>query len=345
MKSMTKRERCRAAVTGEKPDRIPYSLWSHMPQFDHDADAITEATYDFYKTYDVDFIKTMNNGMYAIEDFGCKIDYSEVPKGGVAKLVSSPIHEAADWLKLTPRPLDEGSLARELKYLTMLLERVKDDDVPVIFTVFSPITTANKLCGGKITEFIHQGYTEEVKYALEVITETTCRLAKKAIEIGADGVFLASQMSNYATDASAVVLTEDEYREYGKTYDVQILNAANEAGGWMNTLHCHGGNIMFDLLKDYPVQVFNWHAWESLPTIEEALALTDKCLMGGLLRSDITQCNRNAIRNQIYRCCKDSGGRHLILTPGCVIRYPLNDEMLAYVKKIKEFVESAVIGE
>ena len=43
--SMTKRERCMAAVKGEKPDKIPYSLWSHMPQFDHDADAITEKTY------------------------------------------------------------------------------------------------------------------------------------------------------------------------------------------------------------------------------------------------------------------------------------------------------------
>lgn len=34
-----------------------------------------------------------------------------------------------------------------------------------------------------------------------------------------------------------------------------------------------------------------------------------------------------------------SGGRRLILTPGCVIRYPLNEEMLSYVKKTKESVE------
>ena len=82
--SMTKRERCMAAVKGEKPDKIPYSLWSHMPQFDHDADAITEKTYEFYKTYDVDFIKTMNNGMYSIEDFGAVIDYSGQGRHGQA---------------------------------------------------------------------------------------------------------------------------------------------------------------------------------------------------------------------------------------------------------------------
>ena len=32
------------------------------------------------KKYDFDFVKTMNNGMYAIEDFGCTVDYSEIVK-------------------------------------------------------------------------------------------------------------------------------------------------------------------------------------------------------------------------------------------------------------------------
>lgn len=210
--SMTKRERCMAAVKGEKPDKIPYSLWSHMPQFDHDADAITEKTYEFYKAYDVDFIKTMNNGMYSIEDFGAVIDYSEVAKGGMAKLVSTPIETAEDWTKLTVKPLTEGAIARELHYLEMILEKVKADDVPVIFTVFTPITTANKLCGGKIGQYIHQGHGEEVKAALEVICQTTEALAAKAIEMGADGVFMASQMSNYATSMAVDRNSEETER-------------------------------------------------------------------------------------------------------------------------------------
>lgn len=37
-------------------------------------------TYDFYREYDLDFIKTMNNGMYGVECFGCKIDYSDIEK-------------------------------------------------------------------------------------------------------------------------------------------------------------------------------------------------------------------------------------------------------------------------
>ena len=128
---MTKKERIWAAVHGETPDTLPYSFWTHLPGIDLDPEKLAEHTYNFYKTYDVDFIKTMNNGMYAIEDFGCEIDYSEIAKGGVAKVVKTPIHEAGDWLKLKPCSVEEGSLARELKGLRLLLDKVKGDHITV----------------------------------------------------------------------------------------------------------------------------------------------------------------------------------------------------------------------
>ena len=328
---MNKKERIYSAIHSQPTDRIPYSFWSHLPDFDLDPVALADETYKFYKAYDLDFIKTMNNGMYAIEDFGCTVDYSGISIGGVAKIISTPIKTAEDWSSITPRSHTEGSLARELFSLKLLLEKTKDEDVPVIFTVFSPITIADKLCGQKVLEYIENGYGEQVKLALNAITETTAQLAKAAIDMGADGVFFASQMSTYDTTDVAL------YEVYGKPYDLEVLKAAS--GGWMNTLHAHGSNIMFDLLCDYPVDIFNWHAWETLPAIDEAQCLTGKCLMGGLDRRDITTCNRNAIRNQIFHATRMTGGRGLILTPGCVIRYPLNDSMLAYIRNAKDLVE------
>lgn len=333
---MNKKERIQAAVCGERPDKIPYSLWSHVPGIDLDPSLNAEHTYEFYKSLDIDFIKTMNNGMYAIEDFGCKIDYSEIPKGGVAKVTSTPIAGPDDFQKLSVCPCKEGSLARELLYLKLLLEKVKGENVPVIFTIFSPITTADKLSGKQLVRYIQQGCHSQIKHALDVITETTANLTKAAIELGADGVFFASQMSSYD------VLSPEIYEEYGKPYDLQVLHAAEN--GWMNVLHAHGKNIMFEILKEYPVPIFNWHAWETLPAIDEAFALTGKCLMGGLSRADITTCNKNAIQHQVFECCKMMNGRHLILTPGCVIRYPLNQSMLEYVKRVKDCIESVTVG-
>ena len=321
---MNKKERIYRAVRGEKPDKLPYAIWTHLPGIDMDPERLADATYDFFKTYDTDLIKTMNNGMYAIEDFGCEIDYSGIRKGGVAKLVSTPINSIEDWGKIVPMKIDEcKAIQRELYSLKLLLEKVKEDDVPVIFTVFSPFTTANKLRGGKILEDIATGKTEKIHDALAMIAELTSELVKKAIGLGADGVFFASQMSSYD------VTDEKTFREFGEYYDRIVLNAST---GTCDTIHCHGTNIMFDILKEYPVDIFNWHAWESAPSLEEAKAI-GKCVMGGLDRRDITERNYDKISYQISECLKTFQNRNHILAPGCVIRYPLDKETLAYIKK------------
>lgn len=333
---MNKKERIQAAINGEKPDKMPYSFWSHMPGIDLDPVAISEKTWEFYQKYDFDFIKTMNNGMYAVEDFGVKVDYSDIPKGGMAKIVETPISTPEQISKIQPCSYEQGTLARELKHLQLVLDKVKGENVPVIFTVFSPLTILDKVIGGKmgsIRKFMDDGYKTELKKGLEAIAETTAALSAKAIEMGADGVFFADQLSSYD------FMTTDLYKEFGVPYDLMALEGAKK--GWMNTIHCHGSNIMFELLKDYPIQVFNWHAWESLPDLAEAHALSGKCLMGGLDRRDITAMNKPAVQHQIYECFRQMQGKNIILTPGCVVRYPLNDEMLSYIGKTRDLVEAA----
>lgn len=330
---MTKRERIQAAIAGDPVDRVPYSLWSHLPMIDLDPVKNAEHTYDFYKKYDVDILKTMNNGMYSVEDFGAKTDFSDIPKGGVAKITDTPVKEPEDWLKIEPVSVNEGALAREQRYLKLLLDKTKGE-VPVIFTVFSPLTTANKLCPSMM-DHIRQGHGDKVKQALKAITETTCGLVQRVIELGADGIFFATQLSSYN-------LTEESfYREYGMPYDLAVLAASS---GWCNVLHGHGKNIMFPLLRKYPVQIFNWHAWESLPDIAEAQLMTGKCIMAGLERMDITEHHKNEIEYQIYETLKETGGRKVILSPGCVIRYPLDEEMLSFVRKAKEEIERKMFG-
>ncbi len=327
---MNKRELIKKVLAGEKPPVVPYAMWSHMPQFDREPEKIAQKTYDFYKEYDIDLVKTMNNGMYSVEDFDCIIDYSEVIQGGVAKIVRTPVNQGGDWKNIQELSIEKGALKREQEYLYLLLDKLQGEDVPVVFTVFSPVTTADKLCGGKLMEYVKQGYGADIHAALERITATTCKLVEKVISMGADGVFLASQMSSFA------VSNEPFYAEYGVPYDKKILEASM---GWCNILHAHGEDIMFDLLKDYPVQIFNWHAWQSLPTVEEAAAFSGKTLLGGIERMDITRHNKNQLRHEIYETIKATGGRHLILAPGCVIRYPLDKEMLSYVKNIKSETE------
>jgi len=321
---VNKNERIKAVLKGKKVNKIPFSFWTHLPKIDLDPKLLAEKTYEFYSKYNIDFIKSMPNGMYSVEDFGCRCDYSEIKSGGVGKIISSPVNKLEDWVKIKPVNINEGALGRELLSLRLLLKKV-NGDAPVVVTVFSPVTTAAKLSNNKLYNHIKGENTELVHKALDIIAEITSKFIEKAIELGASGVFFAAQSSSYN------FLNEDQYKKYGVPYDIKALRGSLK--GWFNILHIHGNNIMFDLLKDYPVEAINWHIWEAGPTITEARKITDKCLIGGIVRTDITENNREAVSSQIKNSYEQSNGYKHIITPGCVVRYPINGEMLNFIKE------------
>lgn len=327
---MDKFEKIQRAINGENQAEVPFSFWTHMPEVDREPEKIAEATYQLYKQYDLDFIKTMNNGMYAVEDYGTRIDFSEVAAGGVAKVIETPIHQYTDWMNIPDLSIEEGVMNRELVHLQKLLDKV-GGEAPILITVFSPLTTANKLAQGKIKEYIQMDEDGLLHQALEKIAAVTAVFSARAIEMGAAGIYFASQVSSYG------MLSEEAYKNYGVPYDLKVLEGANK--GWFNTLHAHGDDIMFDTLKDYPVDVFNWHAWETLPGIKEGIDFSQKCVLGGIARMDITSDNKNELRHQIYCSIMESEGKQLILSPGCGVRHPFNEDTIRFIQKVKHETE------
>ncbi len=325
MMILTKMERVRRTINGEPVDKIPFSLWTHCSEVDLDAQKLAEATYEFYRRLDLDFVKNMSNGMFSIEDWNSNIDFSQVPLGGVAKVTKYTIEEPGDWLSLNALDVEQGALGRELRSLSSLLAMVKGE-APVLVTVFSPLTTAEKLAGAKLKAHMKSD-PDKVKCALAVIADSTIRYAKRALALGCAGVFFASQMSSY----DHATLTE--YQEFGVAYDLQVLQAIQEAS-WFNVMHIHGNNVMYDLLKDYPVQGISWHVWETDPTVEAFLtANTGKCIVGGLQRFNITNNLRAELKQEIENMVELTNGKKLFIAPGCVIRAPFDWETLLFVKE------------
>src|SRR5699024_4966625 len=160
-----------------------------------------------------------------------------------------------------------SALQRELDHLEHLLNLV-DGEAPVIMTIFSPLTTADKLSKGRLAEHLVQDEAGYIHQALDKISQSTAALAQRAIELGAAAIYFASQMSIYDKMRGEV------YAEYGVLYDWKVLEGAQ--AGWFNAIHVHGDDIMFNLVKDYPVHVFNWHVWESLPELKEGIDYTGK---------------------------------------------------------------------
>jgi uroporphyrinogen decarboxylase len=327
---MLPRQRIESALSGQAVDRPPFSLWSHFStEVDHHPQALAQATYAFATKHRLDFIKTMNNGMYSAEAYGCSIDFSDVSKGGVAKVIDTPIKKIEDWRKVEEIGLAEGALKREVDSVRCLLETVTNGsteyrDLPIIFTVFSPLTTAHKISQGKVFDHIDGGGEKIVGEALSRIAETTARLCAEVIALGVDGVFFATQLCQRG------LASEDVYRKYGLPYDLQAL--AGAGGGWFNALHLHGEDVMFDFVNDYPVHCVNWHIWESPPALPVALATTQKCIMGGIKRASVSNGVIAEIAEQVSDVMAATKGKRIILTPGCGLRQPVDENAITFTR-------------
>ena len=331
---MQKLDRIAAALRGEASDRPPYGFWTHLPGLDLDPARLAEATAALCARYDMDFLKAMPNGMYPVEDFGCVCDYSGIEKGGVARVVHPAVSLVEHWDRLEELDLAVGAYGRELEYLARLVTFV-DPSVPVLATVFSPLTIAAKLSNGAYRSHL-DSEPAAVARGLEVITRVTCAFARKAIERGCAGVFLATQ------EASHGVLDEAAYRTFGEPFDTRVVDAAARAGGWFNVIHMHGEHVMFDLLARYDVAALNWHVGETVPSISDYRRHGGtRPILGGLRRNHLTNGDCAAISADIERAMIESDGKGLLLAPACVIRHPVNDNALQFTANaIKDLARS-----
>ncbi|MCC7487174.1 MAG: hypothetical protein IT529_19550 [Burkholderiales bacterium] len=320
---MEKLQRIKGALLGETLDRPPYGFWTHLPGIDLDPARLARETADFSMRYDMDFVKTMPNGLYSVEDWGCVCDYSEIASGGAARVTQPAIRNARDWETLAELPVTSGALGRELDHFARLTARV-GAGVPVLATVFSPLSTAAKLSNGAQRQHIMKDGAALAR-GLETICRVTCAFARAAVERGCAGVFLAIQEANReALDATS-------YRSFGIPYDRRVLEAATGAGAWFNVVHLHGENVLTELLPQYDVAALNWHIGETPPSIRDYRAGGDnRAILGGLRRANLTRRDHAGIRADIARAMAESGGRGMLLAPACVIRHPVDEATLRF---------------
>ncbi|MCG8510077.1 MAG: hypothetical protein MI741_12690 [Rhodospirillales bacterium] len=326
---MKKIDRVRAALRGDALDRPPYGFWTHMPGIDLDPDRLAEETANFCRRFDMDFIKSMPNGLYCVEDWGCECDYGEIAVGGVARVTRFAANQPADWAGLRDLDVTEGAFGRELRHLGSLVSAV-GQDTPVLATVFSPVTIAQKMSGGRLLDHLSED-PDSVGSGLETITRVTEKFAREAVTLGCAGIFFAVQ------DAVAPVMDAARYEAVAAVFDRRVLAAADQA--WFNVLHMHGENVLFNLLKDYPVHALNWHIGETPPSIAEYRAGGGtKPLVGGLVRTHITNGDVPATLADLERSLTESQGHSILISPACVIRHPVNEPVLsALVTKLKSF--------
>ena len=316
------------AALGRKPvDRLPVAFWRHVPEVDHTARGLADAMLAFQRRWDLDLIKVMSSGVYCVEDWGCRVAYQGSPNGAKT-CTQHAVREVSDWAKLKPLDPGQGALGRELEALQLILKG-RSDDVPVLHTVFAPLTIARKLAGDRLAGDLRD-HPEAVLGALDVITDTVIRYAGAVGQAGSDGIFYASQ------DASRDVVSEGDHAKFSMPYSRRVLESLKGAP-LFTMLHVHGQHIYFDRKATLPVAAINWHDRLTAPSLSDALKRFGGAVAGGLSEKEtLLKGPPSAVTAQVADAIRQSGGTGVIVAPGCVLPLAVPDESLeAVVKGVK----------
>jgi uroporphyrinogen decarboxylase len=308
---MSKRERVLATLHGEQTDRVPVSIWGHFRSDPHRAEDLAKATIENQRRYEWDFIKMMPSGMYYPEALGCTLTPASGP-GAVNALADSIIKRPEDWERLPVLDPRAGWLAEHVRCVRLVREAI-GPDVPILQTLFSPLTVAHKLSLHLAFEESVRSHRPRLEAGLRAILEGSKRFAAATLDAGADGFFFATQEANRDT------LGEADFLALGKRYDLELLGAIRERASFL-LLHVCRANILANLVADYPVHAINWEVQVTRPTLAEARSLWPRTLVGGLDRHGaLLDGTPDDVRSEVRQVLAEAGPGRFIVSAGCAI--------------------------
>ncbi|MGH2614536.1 MAG: uroporphyrinogen decarboxylase family protein [Thermomicrobiales bacterium] len=302
------RDRLHAALSGDVADRPPVALWRHFPEEDQTAAGLAAATVNWQREFPGDFVKFMVPGDSPTIDWGLRSVYDGAPSG-TRRPIFHPVTQASDWARLPGLDVREGFHGEMLAAVRMA-KRDLPPDVPLLQTIFSPLTIAAKLSDGRVAEHL-SGSPAAVHAGLRRITEVTRAFAVASLAAGADGVFFATQLADRS------LLSEEDYREFGVPYDLQALDAL--PAGTPLLLHLHGAAPMLDLAGRYPPGALSWHDRRFGPPLHEVARGSGRPVSGGIDEDAILTASEAEVAAQAADAVRQVDGRGLIVAPGCVI--------------------------
>ena len=353
---MTHTQRLQAAVAGRHLDRPCAAFWGPHLNFEElNARDLAYAMIANQEAYQWDFMKFDFSGMYFPEAFGQKIAVPQhADMQAWLNVEEWRINHAQDWLTLRPlRVQDSEVFTRNVEAVKRVCDHYQGD-MPVLPTVFSPVSMAGEFVAGyfdqeKLVKMFEYN-TKEVEYGLQVIEETLVNLMEAYVDAGAAGFFIGLQ------NGINEKLGYDLFKKYEFDGTARIVNAVKDKT-WFNMAHmCNGSGTKKDTeaiewCLDLPVTAFNYtDTWDSMPSFAELRKKTDKVLVGGIMHTpgpldriamnsprgnDFSGIDRVLVKKQLRRRVEEAiagAGDKLVIAGGCGCyephRFPVLDEVL-----------------
>lgn len=312
---MDSRTRVEAALALQVTDRPPVGAWGHAFVEEWSPQALARITIDRSRRFGWDFVKFQPRATCFAEAFGARYRPSGHPlRGPVSR--GPTIERAQDWSALSRVDATVSPLADQVSSIQLVASEL-GPSIPVIQTVFSPLTVAGYLVGKDRRRVVGElrDNPELMGNALDLIADGLIDFAGRSVDAGASGIFFA--ISEYAT---AETMPREIYENLVLPHDRKVLDSLGSAA-WFNVLHLCGARLFFDLAGALPVHAVSWSIHDrSNPSLEEGIKLSRRAAMGGVAqKTTLVKGSSNKVADEVLQAARANGGRGVIVAPGCSV--------------------------
>lgn len=303
---MTKKERVIAAIEGKEPDKIPSGFSLHFPKEVAYGDVAVDTHIRFFEESDTDILKIMNENL--------------VPYMG-------EIVHGSDFQKVRKMTLDDPFMQDQIDLVKKILARC-DRTAFTLGTLHgvtaSSIHPLEKMDPAYTYEDVREKLCQllredkdTVLAGMQRITDVMCDLAREYIRLGVDGIYYA------ALGGETRFFTDEEFEQYIKPFDLQIMKSIREAGGYC-FLHICKDRLNMDRYRGYGAyaDVVNWGIYEAPYSLEEGKNLfPGKTIMGGLPNRHgvLVDGPKEAVREEVHKVISQFGRAGFILGADCTL--------------------------
>ena len=303
---MTKKERVIAVIEGREADAVPCGFSLHFPTEEAFGEAAVDAHIRFFEESDTDILKIMNE--------------NQVPYMG-------EINTGSEYNMVREMSMEDQYMKDQVALVKSILARC-DKDAFVLGTLhgitassihplekMDPFYTYNGV-REKLCRLMHED-KEAVLGGMQRIANVMCELAKNYIELGVDGVYYA------ALGGERRFFTDEEFETYIKPFDLQIMKAIKDAGGYC-FLHICKDQLNMDRYKGYDeyADVVNWGVYEAPFSLEKGRKLFPKsAIMGGLANRHgvLVDGPAEAVKEEVHKVINGFGKKGFILGADCTL--------------------------
>jgi uroporphyrinogen decarboxylase len=241
------------------------------------------------------------------------------------ELVRAAVRSASDWAGLPQADGTAPPLAEQVEALRLVAEGV-GEDVPVLQTVFSPLTVAGYLAGEDKRRVVDElrGGSGPLRSALDRIADALADFARRSASAGAAGIFYA--ISGYASED---LWPLDEYERLVVDSDLRVLDGLSE-WSWFDVLHLCGPRVHFDLTGRLPSRAVSWSVHEpGNPSLPEGRDRAGRSAMGGVdhLRT-LPAGDARSVREEVAEAVRATRGTGVLIAPGCSVPVTVGEENL-----------------